>query len=82
MFQQWGQWSPPLVQISYKRSMQVLVHWWYKCTAHGSRNTMRSTAMTAEQQGPRLQQVKVCSNATAVGREIKERSCLPPEGLM
>jgi len=37
--------------------------------------------MTAEQQGPRLQQVRVCSNATAAGTEIKERSCLPSDGL-
>jgi len=42
---------------------------------------MESTAMTAEQQGPRLQQVRICSNATAVGTEIKERSCLHLEGL-
>jgi len=27
--------------------------------------------MTAEQQGPRLQQVKICSNATAISTEIK-----------
>ena len=34
-------------------------------------NAMESTAMTAEQQGPRLQQVKICSNATAISTEIK-----------
>ena len=28
--------------------------------------------MTAEQQGPRLQQVRTCSNTTAVGTEMKE----------
>jgi len=43
---------------------------------------MESAAMTAEQQGPRLQQVRICSNATAVGIEIKEGSCLPPEYLI
>ena len=37
--------------------------------------------MTAEQQGHRLQQMRICSNATDVGTEIKERSCLPSEGL-
>ena len=42
---------------------------------------MESTAMTAEQQDPRMQQVRACPNATAVGTEIKERSCLPSEGL-
>ena len=36
---------------------------------------------TAEQQGPRLQQVRTHSDATAVGSEIRERSCLPSEGL-
>jgi len=35
----------------------------------------------AEQQGPRLQPVKICSNATAIGTETKERSYLPAEGL-
>jgi len=42
---------------------------------------MESAAMTAEQQGPRLQQVRICSYTTAVGTGIKERSCLPLEGL-
>jgi len=41
---------------------------------------MESTGMTAEEQGPTLQQVRVCSNAT-VCTEIKERSCLLSEGL-
>ena len=36
--------------------------------------------MPAEQQDPRLQQARTCSNATALGTEIKERSCLPSEG--
>jgi len=44
-------------------------------------NMMESTATTAEQKGSRLQQVRTCSNATAVGTEIKERSCLPLKGL-
>ena len=30
---------------------------------------MESTAIIAEQQGPRLQKVKICSNATAMGTE-------------
>jgi len=42
---------------------------------------MESAATTAEQQGPRLLQVRICSNAGAMGTEIKERSCLPSEGL-
>ena len=42
---------------------------------------MDSTAMTVEQQGPRLQQVRICRNTTAVGTEIKERSCSPLEDL-
>jgi len=41
---------------------------------------MENTAMTAEQQGPRLQQVRICSNATAAGKEIK-KSYLPSESL-
>ena len=44
-------------------------------------NAMESAATTAEQQGPRLLQVRICSNAGAMGTEIKERSCLPSEGL-
>ena len=44
-----------------------------------SYSAMENTAMTAEQQGPRLQQARTCSNATAT--EIKERSCLPSEGF-
>ena len=44
-------------------------------------NMMKSAAMTAEQQGPIMQLVKICSNATAVGTEIKEISCLPSEGI-
>jgi len=46
-----------------------------------SENTIESAAMTAEQQGSRLQQVRICSHATATGSEIKERSCLPSEYL-
>jgi len=42
---------------------------------------MESTATTAEQQGPRLQQVRICSNAKTIGTEIKEGTCLPSEGL-
>jgi len=42
---------------------------------------MERTAMTAEQQGPRLLQVRICSNATAIGTEIKERCGLPSEHL-
>jgi len=38
---------------------------------------MESAAITAEQQGTRLQQVRISSNATAIGTEIKERICLP-----
>jgi len=37
--------------------------------------------MTAEQQDPRPQQEKICTNTTAVGVEIKERSYLPSEDL-
>jgi len=32
---------------------------------------MKSTAITAEQKGPTLQQVRICSKATAVDTEIK-----------
>lgn len=39
------------------------------------------TAMTAEQQGPRLQQVTIQPNAIAIGTEMKERSYLPTEDL-
>jgi len=42
---------------------------------------MESTAMTAKQQGPRLQQVRIRSNATAMGTEKKEKSCLLSKGL-
>jgi len=42
---------------------------------------MGSAATTAEQQGPRLQHVRTCSNATAVVTETKERSYLPLEGF-
>jgi len=42
---------------------------------------MESTAMIAKQKGSRLQHVRTCSNATAVGTGIKERSYLPSEGL-
>jgi len=42
---------------------------------------MEIAAMTAEQQVPSLHPVRVFSNATAIGTEIKERSCLPLEGL-
>lgn len=41
---------------------------------------MESTALTAEQEGPRLQQVTLCSNATAPNTET-EKNCLPQEGL-
>ena len=40
---------------------------------------MKSTSKTSEQQGPKLQQVRICSNATAVDTNIKERSYLPSE---
>jgi len=42
---------------------------------------IESTAIRAEQQGPRLQQVRTGSNATAISTEIKERIRLPLEGL-
>jgi len=48
-------------------------------TLHNLCNSMESTAMTAEQQGPRLEQVRICSNAKAM--ETKEEVCLPLEGL-
>lgn len=44
-------------------------------------NVMESAAMTVEQQDLRLQQVRICSTIRATGTEIKERSCLPSEGL-
>jgi len=45
-------------------------------------NTTESTAVAVEQRGPRLQKLRICSTAAAaVGTEIKERSCLPSEGL-
>jgi len=34
------------------------------------------TAATAEQQGPKLQQMRICPNTTAEGTEIKERKLL------
>jgi len=42
---------------------------------------MESTTMAAEQQDPRLQQVRIHSNVTAVGTEIRKRSRLPSESL-
>lgn len=36
---------------------------------------------TAEQQSPRLQQVRSCSNVTAMSLKIKQRICLPLQGL-
>jgi len=47
----------------------------------GGCNTMESAAMIAEQQGPRLQQVRTYSNATAVGTETTDRLCSPSESL-
>jgi len=38
--------------------------------------------MAAEQQGPKLQQVRTSSNPTAAGTETKEIICLPSEGLL
>jgi len=37
---------------------------------------MENEVLRAEQQGPRLQQVRICSNATAMDTEIKERKLL------
>jgi len=37
---------------------------------------MESPAITAEQQGPRLQQVRISSNAKTIGTEIKEKKLL------
>jgi len=36
---------------------------------------------TAEQQSPRLQQVRNCSNVTAMSLKIKQRISLPLQGL-
>jgi len=44
-------------------------------------NTMVSTTTTAEQQEPRLQQVRICLNATALGTKIWERNHIPSESL-
>jgi len=38
--------------------------------------TPRKTAWTADQQGPRLQQMRICSNATAMGTEITGKKLL------
>jgi len=38
--------------------------------------------MTAEPQGPRLQQARVFPNLTTLGTEIKKRSCLPSEHII
>ena len=56
---------------------------------HNVCNPMESTVITAEQQGPRLQQVRACSNATATGTKVKGKktskqknhTCLPLEDL-
>ena len=37
--------------------------------------------MTAEQQDPRLQEMRICSNATAMDTKTRKRRHLPPEGL-
>jgi len=39
-------------------------------------NVMESAAMTAKQQGPRLQQVRTHPNVTALGTEIKGKKML------
>ena len=44
-------------------------------------NAMERATMIAEQKDSRLQQVRIHSNTTAVSTEMKERSCLPSEGL-
>ena len=43
----------------------------------------KNAAMTAEQQGSRLQQVRLCSNTTAMDTEIREKkkSYSPSEDL-
>jgi len=33
---------------------------------------MERAAMTTDQQGPRIQQVRICSNATATSTKMKE----------
>ena len=38
---------------------------------------MENTAMIVEQQSPKLQQVRICSNTAAEGTKIKETICLP-----
>lgn len=40
-----------------------------------------ASATTAEQQDPRLQQVRIHSNQIAMNTKIRERSCLPSENL-
>lgn len=37
---------------------------------------MESATITAEKQDPKLQQVRICSNANAVGKEIREKTLL------
>lgn len=39
-------------------------------------NAIESATVTAEQQGPWLQQVRICSNATAIGAETEEKKLL------
>jgi len=36
-----------------------------------------NTTTAVKQQGPRLQQVKIYTNTTALGTKIKEKYCLP-----
>jgi len=38
---------------------------------------MKSIIVTAEQQDPSLQEARIHSNTTAIGREIKETAHLP-----
>ena len=42
---------------------------------------MESATITAKQQDPRLQQLRIHSNTTGGGTEVKERNWLPLESL-
>ena len=70
------------LEVCMTHKEQIPVYFHESSIQYASVGLHRSAFITwGEQQDPRPQWVRIRSEATAVGAEIRKRSCLPSEGL-
>lgn len=65
-------------QLRKKKKAEGHSHIIFKATEY---NAMERSAMTTEQRGHRLQQMRISTNSSIIGTEIRERSYIPSKEL-